>query len=442
MTAPLPRYTARLRRQARSRDAPAGEPMSTATTNPTTMAPVSERIDIIDSLRAAALCGVIVYNIVAMVGGFLGAQLLASAGPADLASAATVIVLVQGKARTCFALLFGIGFGILMDRANARGQQFTAFYLQRMAILLAIGLFNLSFLFFGDILVLYALLGMAMLPFRGWSNRALLLAGLALIVVPPLAAGAYEAMSGAPLPNLAGMTPAQVDALMPASLPAYQGHDFAAYVAANWAYYIDLYRAETSATLVYNASVLGLFLLGLWTARTGVLADVERFRPFLRRVAWWCIPLGLALSVLQGTRRMGIPLAGALHGAVTAAYAGVSIAGFGYIALACLLLTRQARPLQAALAPLGRMALTGYLGSNAIGAFVFYGWGLGLMTHFSAAGLFAFGLAIFLASCVASAAWMRAFRFGPAEWLWRSLTYGRAALMRAPAAAPASAASA
>ncbi|WP_213981920.1 DUF418 domain-containing protein [Sphingomonas sp. dw_22] len=400
------------------------------------MAPVADRIHVIDSLRAAALCGVILFNIVAMVAGFLSQELLAKASPVDLGFAAVDVLLIQGKARSCFALLFGVGFGILMERAASRGQDFTAFYLRRMAVLLAIGLCNLSFLFFGDILILYAIMGMVMLLFRGWSSRALLIGGLALIVAPPVLQGILEAIAGGPLPNLAGLSPAQANALMPASIHAYQGSDYAAYVAANWRYYLDMYWAHTADALVYNASVLGLFLLGLWTARNGVLADVERWRPFLRKVAWWCLPIGLLLSVVQGSRHLGIPAHGVMHGVVTASYAALAFAAFGYIALLCLFLTRGGRPLQKALAPMGRMALTGYLTSNAIGSFVFYGWGLGRMSGWSVTGICLFGLAIFAGLCAFSAVWLRFFRFGPAEWVWRSLTYGRLQpLRKVPAAA-------
>ncbi len=389
------------------------------------MAPVADRIPVIDSLRAVALCGVILFNIVAMVAGFLSHELLAKASPVDLGFAAIDVLLIQGKARSCFALLFGVGFGILMERATSRGQNFTAFYLRRMAVLLAIGLCNLSFLFFGDILILYAIIGMVMLLFRGWSSRALLIGGLVLIVAPPVLQGILEAITGGPLPNLAGLAPAQVDALMPASIHAYQGHSYTAYVEANWRYYLNMYRADTADALVYNASVLGLFLLGLWTARGGVLADIARWRPFLRKVAWWCLPIGLLLSVVQGSRRLGIPAHGVMHGVVTASYGALAFTAFGYIALLCLFLTRGGRPLQKALAPMGRMALTGYLASNAIGSFVFYGWGLGLMSGWSITGICLFGLAIFAGLCVFSAVWLRFFRFGPAEWIWRSLTYGR-----------------
>lgn len=398
--------------------------------NPARRGPNVDRIGVVDSLRGAALCGVIVFNIVAMVGGFLGKELLAKAGPLDMAGAAVVILLIQGKARACFALLFGVGFGILHQRTSTRGQDFKAFYLRRMAVLLAIGLFNLSFLFFGDILILYAILGMATLLCDRLAQRTLWRLGLFLILAPPIAAGAFEAISGAALPNAAGLSAAQVAAAMPATLPIYQGGDYGAYIAANWHYYIDMYRIDTLETVVYNLGVLGLFLLGLWTARSGVLTDGERWRPFLRKVVLWCLPIGLLLSLVQGSRRMGVHAEGALHGAVTAAYVGLSIAAFGYIALLYLLLTRRWAVLQKALAPMGRMTLTGYLAANAVGSFVFYGWGMGTLAGWSVNGLVLFGFGIFCALCLFSAVWLRCFRFGPAEWVWRSLTYGCAQPMR------------
>lgn len=391
--------------------------------------PVHDRVHVIDALRAIALYGVITFNLVGMVAALIGGEVMARATPLDLAFATFDLIVIEGKARACFALLFGVGFGLLMDRAAARGQAFTGFYLRRMAVLLAIGLGNLAFLFFGDILILYALLGMVMLLFRSWDDRRVLTLGLALILVPPLIIGGIEAATGAPMPNLAGLSPEQVDALMPASAPVYHHGGYLDVVQANLRYYVDHYRAETGYVVMYDLGVLGLFLLGLWTARNGVFADVERWRPLLRRIAWWCVPVGLALSVLHGSRRMGLAAEGWVYGLVTAAYAGLAIAALGYIALLCLLLGRSPR-LRAALAPIGRMALTGYLASNAIGGFVWYGWGLGQMGRWNVAAINLFALALFAALWLFSAAWLRAFRFGPAEWLWRSLTYGRAQPMR------------
>ncbi len=399
--------------------------MSAAASEPA-MVPVQQRVQVIDALDAISPYCVIAFNMVGLVGAFVAADLLKTAGPADLGFMVFDLILVQGKARACFALLFGVGFGILMERATARGTRFGAFYFRRMSVLLAIGLCNLAFLFVGDILILYAVLGMVLLLFRGWSNRALLIGGLTLVLLPPIAAGIAEAVTGAPLPNLAGLSPAAADALLPATAPIYRGASFGAYVLANLRYYVDRYGTDTSYVAQYHFEVLGLFLLGLWTARNRVLVEIDRWRPLLRRLAWWGIPVGLVLSAIHATRRMGIETHGAAYGLVTAGFAGLPILAFGYIGvLAQWLSSHGGSGAQRALAPMGRMALTGYLASNAIGSFVWDGWGLGMMGKWNIAAINLFALALFAGLCLFSAGWMSLFRFGPAEWLWRTLTYGR-----------------
>jgi len=392
------------------------------------MVPVAERLLIIDTLRAIALAGVIIMNLTAMAMIFKAPEVLSAAGPADLASGLFDLVFLQGKARSAFAFLFGVGFGILMQRAQARGAGFVGFYLRRALVLLAIGVANLMFLFWGDILIVYALLGMVLLLFRGMSQRLLLTLGLTLIVLPPLAGGLIEAVSGAPLGNLAGMSVAGVDAAYAASLPAYARGDYLAFITANLRYYLLHNTGETGYVVVYNLGVLGLFMLGLWTARKGVFEDIERHRPLLRRIVWVALPLGLALSVIHATRRLGVPVEGAAYGVVSAAYVGLPIMAFGYLAILTLYISRGGRWLTTVFAPMGRMALTGYLASNGIGAFVWYAWGLGRIDDpawLIMAKMNLFALAVFAGLCVFSALWLSVFRFGPAEWVWRSLTYGR-----------------
>jgi uncharacterized protein len=385
------------------------------------MAPVAERLHLIDSLRALALWGVIIFNMTGMVMAFVGGELMGKASGTDLGFATFDLILVQGKARSMFALLFGVGFGILMERAAARGHGFTGFYLRRMTALLAFGLFNLAFLFWGDILILYAVLGIVLLCFRGLSDRALMRLGLVLILVPPLIAAGLEWLTGARPTG---------DQAMAASAAIYLHGSYGAYVAENLRYYLDHYRLDTNYALMYDVGVLGLFLLGLWVARNGVFADPERWRPLFRRTAAWTVPLGLVLSVIHATRRMGIEADGAAYALVTAAYVGIPILAFGYVSLLCLWLTRGGRGLQRVLAPMGRMALTGYLGSNAIGSFVWYGWGLGQLGKWNVAAINLFALALFVGLCLFSAAWLSVFRFGPVEWLWRSISYGRVQPLR------------
>ncbi|MEH3104951.1 MAG: DUF418 domain-containing protein [Sphingomonas phyllosphaerae] len=387
------------------------------------IAPVEERFHLLDTLRAIALYGVITFNVAGMSAAFVAGEIFPKAGALDKAFMLFDLILVQGKARAAFALLFGIGFGLMMERMTMRGHRFTSFYLRRMTVLLAFGLFNLTFLYFGDILILYALMGMILLLFQRVSDRALLGLGLALIVVPSLGVGVVELATGAPMPSLGGGDP---DTLFRALRPAYEGHSFAAYVVANLRYYVEHYRFETSYAIVYDLGVLGLFLTGLWVARRRVLIDTKQWAPTLRWVAWICLPLGLVFSIVHGSRRLGIPAHGAAYAAVTTAYAGLAIMAFGYVALFALLLSGKGQRVHRALSPAGRMALTCYLASNAIGSFVTYGWGLGMLGRMNGFALNMLSITIYAALCVLSAIWLSRFRFGPAEWIWRSLTYGQA----------------
>lgn len=386
--------------------------------------PVRQRITHIDSLRGLALMGVIVMNVGSMVMMFNARQVFAAAGGLDIGIAAADLLFMLGKARSCFAFLFGAGFAILLMRAEARGANFRSFYARRLGVLLLFGLINQVFLFWGDILVTYALLGFLLMLCARWSDATLLKIGLVLAVAPPIAQGLIEAMLGHPIPDL--LDPTAVDRT---------AHGLAAYTSAS---YLDAIRANiwigatrhataTAHMLVYDFSIFGLFLLGSWSVRAGVLTNPARHRPLLRRIAWVCIPTGLALSAVNMGPFLNLPAEGVAGAMVTAAFAGAPILAFGYLAALALLFSRRATWLQAILAPAGRMALTNYLASGAIGGWVFYGYGLGRIGDFGIAGLTGFGLGLFLVLALASRLWLSAFPYGPVEWLWRRLSYGAAA---------------
>jgi uncharacterized protein len=380
------------------------------------------RYDHIDALRALALLGVIVMNVGAMVLRWAGESLFARAAPADLAAMMIDLLVLQGKARSCFAFLFGLGFALMLQGSAAKGPGFQSFFMRRMLALLGFGIINQLFFFWGDILVTYALLGMVLLLFRDSTDKTLFKLGLLLIIIPPIAAGIAEAVSGAPLPNLLTL-PRGAEAA--SGLAAYTSPNYWDAVAHNAPQNILRYATATSFKIIYDLNILGLFLIGAWTARRGLLFEVEKHRPQLRRVARWCLPLGLALSAISATRLGGLKAEGVLYGVVTASYVGIPILAFGYIAGLTLLLSRTGGWLRGALAPAGRMALTNYLASGAIGGWFFYGYGLGKMGEMSLLGLNIFALGLFAALAVFSHLWLGLFRFGPAEWLWRCLSYGQ-----------------
>ena len=184
--------------------------------------------------------------------------------------------------------------------------------------------------------------------------------------------------------------------------------------------------------------ILGRFLLGLLAGRHLLLQDVERHRPTHRRLLVW----GLVLGVLgNGTGLVvsRLRLAGLVDPAKDSwMFALSAIQELGYVGLAAvyvagfaLLFQRERwRKVMQVLAPVGRMALTHYLLQSVVSLCVYDGWGLGLIGKLPPSRVVALSLAIFALQVPLSHWWLSRFRFGPAEWLWRSLTYGRAQPMR------------
>lgn len=379
----------------------------------------------IDALRALALFGVIVMNVLAITMVVASRQVLAAAGPLDYAVGTAEFLLIQGKARACFAFLFGVGFGMALARAEDAGRDANLLHLRRMAVLLAFGLFNQAFLFFGDILTHYALLG-ALLPLiRNWTDRGLLRAGLLLIIAPPLLSGLFIVATGQPLPNLAGAGPEEVARQAARGLEAYSSPNYLDAVAHNIGVQVSAYATATVHRIEYDLAILGLFLLGLLAARHRLLLDIERHRALLRRIARWCLPIGFIASAVHVLGPLGMFPPGRLSGLPVATFAGLPVMAFGMMAAITLWFARRGRRLQALLAPAGRMSLTNYLLSGAIGTWAFYGYGLALLGELNIAAMFLFALALCAALTAFSHLWLSRFQFGPAEWLWRSLSGGR-----------------
>ncbi|HEY0628974.1 MAG TPA: DUF418 domain-containing protein [Sphingomicrobium sp.] len=384
--------------------------------------PIRQRAAHIDSMRALALLGVIVMNIGSMVMMVNGREVFAAASTFDIGLAGFNLLFVLGKARSCFAFLFGAGFAILMMRAEARGGGFAPLYGRRMGALLLFGLVNQVFLFWGDILVTYALLGFALMLVGRWTNAAMLKAGLALTLAPPLLAGLTEALLGHPIPDLLDL-PRQAEAAR--AMAAFTSPSYLDAVTQYIWMGSTRHAASTAHMAIYDLSVFGLFLLGAWSVRTGVLTDPQHHRPLLRRIIKWCLPAGLVLSAVNAAPFLGMRPEGLAAAGITAAYIGVPVLAFAYLAAFALLFSKGHSAVQSFLAPAGRMSLTNYLLSGALGCWVFYGFGLGLLREFDMVEITLFGIGLFIALAVLSRLWLAAFPYGPAEWLWRRLSYGR-----------------
>ncbi len=331
---------------------------------------------------------------------------------------------VDGRFYTLFSLLFGIGFSIVMGRGPA-------FFYRRMGLLFAIGMCHLVFLWAGDILILYATMGM-LLPFFGRvSDRGLLRWAAGLLLLPVVLDAALPRLAdhiSAPLVEATGWFHDRAG-ITPDSFPVWLAG------AGNYGEVLDFNVAGSFIRLQEFVGghralkVLGLFLVGLWIGQRGIYADLAAHRTLLRRVALWGGAIGLPLSVVYAWEAVsGHPMGLAGHSAIYA----VSVVPLA-LAYACGLALwwqrgidrgREPRLLGAFAAP-GRMALTNYIAQSAAGIAIFYGIGGALGARVGLVWVEAIAVGVFALQIVVSRLWLGWFRWGPLEWLWRMATHGR-----------------
>lgn len=395
---------------------PTGKQAAGAGTRAAPVAP-PDRIESIDAVRGVALFGVLIVNLVTEFRVSIFQQLLGPGSPgggADLMVERIVALGFQSKAFCLFALLFGVGLAIQFERLSVAGRPLY-WLARRLAVLLAFGLVHLLFIWNGDILTEYALAGFAVLPLLLLPARALSLGALALLAAYAAAPAVYS-----------------IDWPSAAALRAHVASANQVYSSGTLAEIWRFSLGELPWLLKLHAAVflrtLALFVLGMFLWKAGILKRAQGFRSEILIAAVTGIALGAVLTAaeahdaLGGLGPVGQPFADLAPVALALGY------GAALLALAELSSTRR---FLSVFAPLGRMAFTNYLLQSVVLGFIFFGYGLGQFGRLGAAAAFALGVAVYAAQLVLSAWWLRRYRFGPIEWLWRTLMYGAAQPFRA-----------
>jgi len=414
-------------------------PAVTTTQTPLPPEPVqvSERIEIVDVLRGVALLGILVVNMEVFVHPMQTLVLQAEPSARVLDQTMTWLVrfLAEGKFYTFFSFLFGLGFALQMMRLEQRGSQFAPVYVRRLLALFGIGLLHAFLIWVGDILTLYALMGFVLLLFRKAKPKTLLIWSCLLLIVPLVLNGAGAAALDAGRrysPQVGTMIDraiARQDSIFRAQAEqadsVYAGGDYAE---------ITVQRARdmrfmAMGNLSVATSVLAMFLLGLYVGRRGMALHIDDAVPMLRKVFWWCLPIGLAGSgtyaVLIGDLSRTQP-SWPLVLAMTGFSLGAPALMLAYVTGITLMWRRPpVRRICAPLAALGRVPLSAYLTQSIVCTLVFYGYGLGLFGRVEKTWQLALAVTLFGLQLAAAHWWVRRYRFGPAEWVWRSLTYMR-----------------
>lgn len=386
----------------------------------------TDRIAVVDMLRAFALFGILITHAEM---GFLAGPPPAPGydvfGALDRFTDTFARVFTTGKFFTIFSFLFGLSFAIQMDRAAQKGVPFAGRFTWRLALLFAIGFVHNAF-FSGDILVIYAVVGLMLLPLQKLGTRSLLVLGVLLLMnIPSMVANAVQ--SGGPPP-----TAAQV-AASESARQEFMRVGKQQYEIKRSGTLGELISMNVNGGLKAKAAfqlrtgrvwmTLGCFLLGMCAGRANLFRESDRSRRFFKQLAAWsAIPAVFTTAALltwptpitmQTTDLLPVTIFRLQQVTLSALYLAIATLAFW---------STQSTRLSKNFAQLGRMGLTTYLMQTLFGIFVFYGVGLGLLGKVGSAACVGIGIIIFIAQLFISQWWMNRHTMGPVEWLWRSLT--------------------
>ena len=384
----------------------------------------AERAGVLDALRGFALLGILVSHVPDFSGySFLPApeQIRLDGLGVDEPLAVAFEFLIAGKFYSLFSLLFGIGFAVQLESAARRGANFARHFARRLTVLALIGFAHAS-LWYGDILKDYALIGFALILTARWRPMTLAKAAAAILVLrvfwPVLMTVLVTAFAARP----SGGDPGGSFYTLAG---AFGGPDLAAAFQAN----LQLVGLK-ALQMIYDGkavSVLGMFLLGALIGRLRLYRDLAGRQALIRRVLWICAPIGVVgnaalVHLHAATPEFPPTFPWIVEQSVSAV--AVPAMTLAYAAAFALLWSSGGQRLLRGFTPVGQMALTTYVSQTLIGITLFYGVGLGLWGRLGLAHCAAVAALIFVGQGLVAARWLRVFRFGPLEWIWRRATYG------------------
>ncbi len=429
--------------------------------------PVSstERHFTVDVLRGFALLGILAMNITLFGWPWpaYSNPLLTGGSWLDRAVWFFNHLFFEEKMMTIFSMLFGAGLILMDQRAEARGARIGWVYYRRVLLLLLIGLIHSYLIWVGDILVLYAQCGLLLYFFRNLRPHTLIICGVAslLVLVPILMgfAAAADSMQAAAKRVEAQKAAGQAPDPRDAELAKAWNEGLSKFIAPTpeqekkgWDTEMKAYRGSYRGIVRYRAGTLvflqtivtfmfglifaaiGRMLIGMGLMKLGVFSG-ERSRAFYIGMVAIGYGIGLPLMVFDGVElfRHKFSHEYSMHGGQFLNSYGSVVVALGHIGMLILVVKSGAlKWLTARLAAVGRMALSNYLTHSIVCTTLFYGYGFRLYGHVPRIGLAAIVFTIWVAQLLISPIWLKYFRFGPAEWIWRSLTYGRLQPMWAP----------
>ena len=411
--------------------------MNTITNQPK---PLSEkdRIAYLDILRGIAIFFIFSANIVYFSGYFLLTENILENFPftsVDKIFDFIMYTLVDGKFYSIFSLLFGIGFVVQYNNLKKHNKPFVPFFRRRMFWLLIIGLCHLTLFWIGDILTLYALLGFILILFRHKSNKQLLQWAVALILFPIVhwafmyvtgwfypgyfykLYGEYWQSLGLPMIEMGN------GQLRPNGMHYFQIDNLSTFFKAN------LKRPVVRLAMILEEGrafkVLGIFLIGIWAGRKILNEDILSNTKLLKRIAFYGFIIGLPISVFRTVIELYLRTDAFWDFMHTLTYTFGTVPLAMAYASAFALICQNTNTWLKWFAPVGRMALSNYIFQTFISLILFNAFGFGCAGKLGFTSIMGIALGIFICQNIFSRWWLKHFKYGPLEWVWRQLTYGK-----------------
>jgi uncharacterized protein len=389
----------------------------------------TEREEVLDVVRGCALFGVLTVNAVtafriSVFEQFLPYLLLPESAQEHVARASEIDRLIgrlvtigfESKAFALFSLLFGMGIAAQASRlVKQRSQPVGRMMARRIGFLLVLGVAHFVLIWNGDILTFYALLAIVGVPLilgLRQRPRVLLALVIGLLVLPavvswppifPLTIDMQDHIDAArhiyPVGSFAQVLAFRITELRPIGVLLYWSapRTLALFLLGAVVWELRLFRSKYVAHFAVSATLLGA--LGMWlTYADAALTNlvIRRLHDHIERYGSILLALGYGATITFAYQRSALVQ----------------------------------RLLRAWIAPLGRMALTSYLTQSIVLGFLFYGYGLGRFGSLGEAHTMMIVCAIYVTQAILANAWLRRYRFGPIEWIWRSITYARVVDLR------------
>ncbi len=389
-----------------------------------------QRIRLLDILRGFAIFGILMVNMMwynSPIPSLISDNSLWTSD-ADLAARALITFLFEGKFYVLFSMLFGYGFWLFLNKNNPEGRSILKLYAMRLFILLLIGIAHVLLLWPGDILIFYALLGFLLMIFRNVKNKTLIIWAIVFISLPVILLGFAVLISQIPEAKIA-MDQAMIEqdklfvALIDKALVVYQKGTFGEMMKMR----LEEYSLALGGFLFFHIKIIAMFLIGQYAARKGYLGNVKGNLPLFKKLCLWGFIIGIPANLIASYLALHHDIYNATAEALLAMFLvtfGAPALTLAYVSGIAILLQKGHLILMARrLAAVGRMALTNYLMHSIIASILFYGWGFGLYGKVNPWQGIILVLVIFSLQIPFSLYWLSKFRYGPFEWLWRSLTY-------------------